>query len=398
MKNREIDGMRRHKRLLVRLALTAITLHLAVLGLHAAQAQRGSIVPSDHRLAADSPLATDDCVSTNDASALRSSITCQAQMRDDPASEEHHYTCYLPVVMHRSAFAPLPTSTTTHLPTGTSTATLTPTPTVSPTATQTPRPTRTPTPTASPTEIPTATQTRTATPTPTWIPSPTEKPSATPTYTSTATPTATPILPTLVIGHITDAHIGGSNGWVYSQRLPVVVELVSEEADIMVDTGDCSDDGQEPSTIEYMQLVTNHVSIPWRAVMGNHDTPIYFERHIGPLAWSWDVGGYRLIGINTEDINYAALDEALTTEKPCVIFGHFPLSWCTPLDRSKLCQRFKTYDVPIYIAGHTHQDYLGTDPASGTLLLTGQRVGMGHYRLITLRGYEVESVTFEYGW
>ncbi|GAF93381.1 unnamed protein product, partial [marine sediment metagenome] len=117
--------------------------------------------------------------------------------------------------------------------------------------------------------------------------------------------------------------------------------------------------------------------------------------HIGPLHWSWDVGGYRLIGINTENINYTALDGALTTDKPCVIFGHFPLSWCTPADQIKLRQRFLTYDIPIYVAGHTHADSLETDPYSGTLLLTGQRSGLGHYRLITLHGFEVDSIEFK---
>ena len=185
---------------------------------------------------------------------------------------------------------------------------------------------------------------------------------------------------------------------MHSQRLPGVVRLVSQQADVMVDTGDCSDDGLEDTTIEYLDLVTSNVTIPWRAVMGNHDTPVYFDKHIGPLDWSWDVGGYRLIGINTEDINYAALDQALTTQKPCIIFGHFYLSWFSPQDQDKLRQRFLTYDVPIYVAGHSHLDSLETDPLSGTLLLTGQHAGMGHYRLITVQGFEVETVTFECGW
>jgi len=81
--------------------------------------------------------------------------------------------------------------------------------------------------------------------------------------------------------------------------------------------------------------------------------------------------------------------------KPCIVFGHFPLSWCNPTDQVELRQRFQAYNIPIYVAGHIHQDSLETDPESGTLLLTGQRAGTGHYRLITLRGFEVESITFE---
>ena len=322
-------------RLLARLALIIITLHLSILGPYKVRAQ-----PCDMLPVACSAYSHTFCSDTRG----------QARIPDTSVPADNGYSCYLPIVLHQSALEPLPTSTVTPRLTGTPTASLTHTPTASPTATHPP----------------------------------------------TATPT--PTLPPLVIGHISDAHIGASKGWVYSQRLPGVVGLVSEQADVMVDTGDCSDDGQEDTTIEYVDLVTSNVTIPWRAVMGNHDTPVYFERHIGPLDWSWDVGGYRLIGINTEDINYAALDQALTTQEPCIIFGHFDLSSCTPQDQDKLRQRFLTYDVPIYVAGHSHQDSLETDPLSGTLLLTGQRAGMGHYRLITVQGFEVETVTFECGW
>jgi len=339
MGDRELNRTHWQTRLLASLALVVITLHLSVLGPHKARAQPSDMLP----------------VAGNAYSlTFYGDTTGQARIPKTSVSAGSSYSWYLPIVLHQSALGPLPT------------------PTIMPRLTATP--------TASPTPIPSASPTATHPPT------------------ATPAPTPTSTLSPLVIGHITDAHIGGSNGWVYSQRLPGVVRLVSQRADVMVDTGDCSDDGREDTTIEYLDLVTSNVTIPWRAVIGNHDTPIHFERHIGPLDWSWDVGGYRLIGINTEDINYAALDQALTTQKPCIIFGHFYLSWCTPQDQDKLRQRFLTYDVPIYVAGHSHQDSLEIDPLSGTLLLTGQRAGMGHYRLITVQGFEVETVTFEFGW
>jgi predicted phosphodiesterase len=197
----------------------------------------------------------------------------------------------------------------------------------------------------------------------------------------------------LIIGHITDAHIGAA--WLYSQRLPSVLTAISQQAQIMVDTGDCTENGTEAETIEYVQLVSGSTTIPWRAVPGNHDTPWVFERYVGPLQWSWDVGSYRLIGVNSESVDYTTLDEALTSDKTCIVLGHFPLSWYDPQDQQRLRQRFKTYHVPIYIAGHTHLDSIETDPESGTVLLTGQRAGLGHYRLITLRGWTVEDITFE---
>jgi len=224
--------------------------------------------------------------------------------------------------------------------------------------------------------------------------------SSSPTPTSTRTNTPTPTQGdqglSLVIGHLTDAHIGGN--WVYEQRLPTTLQVVSKRVQVIVDTGDCTEDGTASQSSLYVDIMRSNATVPWRAVPGNHDTPHEFSKAMGPLQWSWDVAGYRLIGINTEDIDYTALDNSLTHEKPCIVFGHFPLSWCDPTDQYKLRLRFRAYSVPIYIAGHTHLDSLQLDRESGTLLLTGQRAGLGHYRIVTLRDSGVVSVSFEGSW
>jgi len=222
---------------------------------------------------------------------------------------------------------------------------------------------------------------------------PTASPTAlSPTQTPTPTPSPTLTQNSLVIGHITDAHIGAT--YLYSQRLPAVVQEVSQQADVMVDTGDCTENGTLDETIEYMKLVADNVTIPWRATPGNHDQRWVFERFIGPLAWSWYFSGYRLIGIDTESIDYAALDQALTHEKPCIVFGHFPLYWCTLTDQQELRKRFKEYSVPLYVCGHIHQDTIERDRESGALIITSQRSGLGNYSLITIRGRAVESIDF----
>jgi hypothetical protein len=242
-----------------------------------------------------------------------------------------------------------------------------------------------PTPTLSGTALPSPTPsaTQTSPPTATHTPPPTH----TATGTSTSTPSPTPTLAPLVIGHITDAQIG--LGWLESQRLPLVVSTLTQEADVLVDTGDCTEHGTPEECREYVDLMNSSATIPWRAVLGPHDAPHTFRTYIGPLEWSWDVGGYRLIGINTEAISYDALDEALTRDKPCIIFGHFPLDDCSPADRPRLRQLFRDYNVPIYIAGHQHLNALTVDSESGTLLLIGQRTVRCHYRLITVQGFEV---------
>jgi hypothetical protein len=204
-------------------------------------------------------------------------------------------------------------------------------------------------------------------------------------------PGGQPPAPHLVIGHTTDIHLGGT---VVGELVGDALRAMSGQAQVLVDTGDCTQDGTEGQTIAYWELISANATIPWRAVQGNHDSPDIFATYIGPLQWSWDVGGYRLIGINAEAINYTALDQALTTDKTCIIFGHYPLSGYSAADQAALRQRFSTHQVPLYVAGHMHVDSLETDAETGTLLLVGQYGSQGHYRLITLSGSEVSITLF----
>jgi hypothetical protein len=196
--------------------------------------------------------------------------------------------------------------------------------------------------------------------------------------------------PSLVIGHITDVHVGGT---AVGELVGAALRTMSGQAQVMVDTGDCTEDGTADQLIAYWELVSANTTIPWRAVPGNHDNnPDAFVTYIGPLQWSWDVGGYRLIGIYCDAIDYTALDQALTTDKICIIFGHYPLSGYSAADQAALRQRFLAYHIPLYVAGHLHVGSLETDPETGTLLLVGEYASQGHYRLIILNGSDV-SIT-----
>jgi len=203
-------------------------------------------------------------------------------------------------------------------------------------------------------------------------------------------PTATP--DGLIIGHITDAHIGA--GPLESERLATTLQYVNRCAQIIIDSGDCTEHGTLGETQQYFQIMTVNAAVPWKAVLGNHDTPNVFQTQVGPLQWSWDVGNYRVIGINTEHIDYAVLDQALTTQKRCIVVGHFPLSWCASSDQTMLRQRFGTYHVPLYISGHTHLDSRTVDPETGTVLVTGRPTGDQSYRIITMNGNQVQSIDF----
>jgi hypothetical protein len=204
-------------------------------------------------------------------------------------------------------------------------------------------------------------------------------------------PGGAPPAPYLVIGHTTDIHVGGT---AVGELVGTGLQAMSGQAQVMVDTGDCTQDGTAEQSIAYWELISANATLPWRAVQGNHDEPDPFTTYISPIEWSWDVGGYRLIGINADAINYTALDQALATDKRCIIFGHYPLSGYSDANQAALRQRFRDHQVLLYVAGHAHADSLETDAESGTLLLVGLYGSQGHYRLITLSGSEVSVTLF----
>ena len=216
------------------------------------------------------------------------------------------------------------------------------------------------------------------------------------------TPTPWP-QPHLVIGHITDDHVGRNDACAI--QLQTIAGLINQQADVLVDTGDCTENGSDQETLDYREHMRGSMTIPWQAVPGNHDTPDVFQRHIGALNWWWDVGGYRLIGIDSEAINLypvwpeamLALDAALTTEKPCIVFGHFPLDseGYSAETNQQLRARFAAYNVLLYVTGHRHAYSFTTDPATGTKLLVGNWTCGGHYRIIRLDGTSIQVEQYQ---
>lgn len=214
-------------------------------------------------------------------------------------------------------------------------------------------------------------------------------------YDPTPTPRAEPHL---VIGHITDDHVGRNDAC--SIQLQTITGLISQQADVLIDTGDCTENGTDQETIDYREHMQGNMSIPWQSTLGNHDSPDVFQRYVGSLNWWWDVGGYRLIGIDSEAINLypdwpqamLALDAALSTDRPCIVFGHFPLDsegYSAETNR-QLRARFAAHNVLLYVTGHWHADSFTTDPTSGTMLLVGNWTCGGHYRIIRLDGTSVQ--------
>ncbi len=187
----------------------------------------------------------------------------------------------------------------------------------------------------------------------------------------TPQPTATPVPSTgsLVIGHITDAHVGGS--YIYKIRLAEIV--AGMQADIILDSGDCTENGYPPQWRDYATAMSG-AHVPWRAAPGNHDANFPYIPN-----WTWDISGYRIIGFNYRAPNWTWLNAQVNTTLPVVLVYHNAnetmLSW---LD---------THTVLLLLSGHLHMNNAWR--RGETTIVVTARAALGSYALVTLRGEQV---------
>ena len=111
----------------------------------------------------------------------------------------------------------------------------------------------------------------------------------------------------VTIAHISDPHVG-SPYFVPNLMNRVIVELNELEPDVVVCTGDLTNEGYRQ---EYKNWAAyrDRIRAPMVTVTGNHDARnvgyLHFEELIGPRHWSTDVRGVRIVGVDSSepDIN-----------------------------------------------------------------------------------------------
>jgi 3',5'-cyclic AMP phosphodiesterase CpdA len=111
----------------------------------------------------------------------------------------------------------------------------------------------------------------------------------------------------VTIAHISDPHVGSP---YFEQNLMnrVIVELNELDPDIIVNTGDLTNEGYRQ---EYKAWCAyrDRIRAPMVTVTGNHDARnvgyLHFEELIGPRHWSTEVRGVRIVGVDSSepDIN-----------------------------------------------------------------------------------------------
>lgn len=121
--------------------------------------------------------------------------------------------------------------------------------------------------------------------------------------------------PPVTLAVIADPHVAvaARGTWkVYHRtldRLRTAVAVANDHADAALVAGDLTRDGH-PAEFDAVDDALDGLSVPWRALPGNHDVPKAFDDHAspsverfadryGPLPFAWPVGDVTLLGVDT---------------------------------------------------------------------------------------------------
>ena len=107
----------------------------------------------------------------------------------------------------------------------------------------------------------------------------------------------------VTIAHISDPHVG-SPYFVPNLMNRVIVELNELQPDAVVCTGDFTNFGYRQE-FKNAAAYLERVEAPVYSVPGNHDARnvgyVHFEELIGPRHWVQDVGGVRIVGVDSSE-------------------------------------------------------------------------------------------------
>jgi 3',5'-cyclic AMP phosphodiesterase CpdA len=197
------------------------------------------------------------------------------------------------------------------------------------------------------------------------------------------------------IAQISDTHLSETKPYFVDNFVRIGEALRAAKPDLVVNTGDMSLDGaSQESDLAASRLLHDALGLPLRFLPGNHDlgdaqetaegeAPIdagrraRYLKHFGPDWWSFDVPGWRVLGINAlllgSDLAEAPEQEIATAQamqglglRSLALFLHKPLFDQTA-DESKISNRFLTLAqrgrlsamlgaLPaLIVSGHIHQ-------------------------------------------
>lgn len=199
----------------------------------------------------------------------------------------------------------------------------------------------------------------------------------------------------LTILQVSDTHLSRTHAY-FQDNWDAFVDCVAEEKpDLVFVTGDmCFNGPANPDDLAYARSQLDRLSVPWRAIPGNHDIgdvppdpklkhPISPKRRdayraeFGDEYWVEDLGGWRFVGLNAqlmgsglpdEPDQIAFLTDALATagDRSIALLIHKPLFHASPEEaeesrstvfpepRDLLLDLCRKNRVKLVASGHRH--------------------------------------------
>jgi len=209
---------------------------------------------------------------------------------------------------------------------------------------------------------------------------------------------------TFRIAQISDTHLSDSKPFFVDNFVRVGEALRESKPDMVLNSGDITLDGaSREEDLAAGRVLHDSLGLPVRFLPGNHDlgdsqdspghheSPIdagrhaRYRAHFGADWWSFDVPGWRVLGLNAQllgsDLAAAALQEAAIAEaasdlgeRRLALFLHKPLfdrsadeneitgRFINPAPRRRLLDRLGTSTPALVVCGHVHQ-YRETESA-----------------------------------
>jgi 3',5'-cyclic-AMP phosphodiesterase len=183
----------------------------------------------------------------------------------------------------------------------------------------------------------------------------------------------------VTIAHISDPHLG-SPYFVPNLMNRVIVELNELAPDAVVVSGDLTTEGYRPEYKAWLAYA-ERIEAPLLTVPGNHDSRnvgyVHFEDLIGHRMWSEDIGGVRIVGVDSSEpdmdegrigrVHYPWIKQQFEGEaalKVFVLHHHLlPIPGTgrersTVMDAGDLLEVLIHAGVDVVLSGHKHVPYV----------------------------------------
>ncbi|HZD66538.1 MAG TPA: metallophosphoesterase [Acidimicrobiales bacterium] len=197
---------------------------------------------------------------------------------------------------------------------------------------------------------------------------------------------------------VADTHLSPTAPEAAANWATVVAHLAADPTDLVVHAGDVTLDGSsEPGELVEARRHLDELGVPWVAVPGNHDigdnpggrSPVTvdperldrWQEHLGPDRWSFELGGWTVLGLNAQILGsglqaeaeqWGWLIDALAAtpeDRPLLVVTHKPVAagdeeelatappqrFLPPSGRQALTALLAPRRVPLVVSGHVHQ-------------------------------------------